>query len=327
MRGVDLSNIIFRSGEMQRIIEMTLRVAQVDSTVLLLGESGVGKGMVSKLIHKNSDRNKGPFIRVDCAGIPDSLVESELFGYEKGAFTGAKPEGKPGFFELANDGTLFLDEIGEIPLSSQSKLLRFLEDHEIIRVGGTASKEINVRIIAATNKNIEEMISQKKFREDLYYRLNVVPIYIPALKERRDDILPLIHYFLEKFNKDYKKNKSLSPGTVETLYKYNFPGNIRELANLIERLVVMSENNQIQITDLPNAVTTFDAKTISYPLISEDIPLKDALKKYEISIIERTLKKYGSQREAAKALQVDQGTISRKIKKHSFPKNDVILHK
>jgi len=327
MRGVDLSNIIFRSGEMQRIIEMTLRVAQVDSTVLLLGESGVGKGMVSKLIHKNSDRNKGPFIRVDCAGIPDSLVESELFGYEKGAFTGAKPEGKPGFFELANDGTLFLDEIGEIPLSSQSKLLRFLEDHEIIRVGGTASKEINVRIIAATNKNIEEMISQKKFREDLYYRLNVVPIYIPALKERRDDILPLIHYFLEKFNKDYKKSKSLSPETVETLCKYNFPGNIRELANLIERLVVVSENDQIQITDLPNAVTSFVAKTISYPLISEDIPLKDALERYEISIIERTLKKYGSQREAAKALKVDQGTISRKLKKNPFPKSDVILHK
>ena len=327
MKGVDLSNIIFRSGEMQRIIEMTLRVAQVDSTVLLLGESGVGKGMVSKLIHKNSDRNKGPFIRVDCAGIPDSLVESELFGYEKGAFTGAKPEGKPGFFELANDGTLFLDEIGEIPLSSQSKLLRFLEDHEIIRVGGTVSKEINVRIIAATNKNIEEMISQKKFREDLYYRLNVVPIYIPALKERRDDILPLIHYFLEKFNKDYKKNKSLSPETVETLCKYNFPGNIRELANLIERLVVVSENDQIQITDLPNAVTSFVAKTISYPLISEDIPLKDALERYEISIIERTLKKYGSQREAAKALKVDQGTISRKLKKNPFPKSDVILHK
>ena len=327
MKGVDLSNIIFRSGEMQRIIEMTLRVAQVDSTVLLLGESGVGKGMVSKLIHKNSDRNKGPFIRVDCAGIPDSLVESELFGYEKGAFTGAKPEGKPGFFELANDGTLFLDEIGEIPLSSQSKLLRFLEDHEIIRVGGTVSKEINVRIIAATNKNIEEMISQKKFREDLYYRLNVVPIYISALKERRDDILPLIHYFLEKFNKDYKKNKSLSPETVETLCKYNFPGNIRELANLIERLVVVSENDQIQITDLPNAVTSFVAKTISYPLISEDIPLKDALERYEISIIERTLKKYGSQREAAKALKVDQGTISRKLKKNPFPKSDVILHK
>lgn len=327
MKGVDLSNIIFRSEKTDKIVEMALRVAQVDSTVLLLGESGVGKGMIAKLIHKHSERSKGPFIRVDCAGIPDTLVESELFGYERGAFTGAKTEGKPGFFELANKGTLFLDEIGEISLTSQSKLLRFLEDHEIIRVGGTEPKEIDVRIVAATNKKIEEMVASKNFREDLYYRLNVVPIYIPSLRDRRDDILALIYYFLEKFNKDYKKNKSLSPGTVETLYKYNFPGNIRELANLIERLVVVSENNQIQITDLPNAVTSFDTKTISYPLISEDIPLKDALKKYEISIIERTLKKYGSQRKAAKALQVDQGTISRKIKKHSFPKNDVILHK
>lgn len=327
MRSVDLSRIIFRSGEMHRIIETALRIAKVDSTVLLLGESGVGKGMIAKLIHKHSDRSAGPFIRVDCAGIPDSLIESELFGYEKGAFTGAKIEGKPGFFELAHKGTLFLDEIGEIPLTSQSKLLRFLEDHEIIRVGGTVPKEIDVRIIAATNRNIEEMVSAKDFREDLYYRLNVVPIYIPALRERRDDILPLIFYLLEKFNRDYHKHKSLSPETVESLSKYNFPGNIRELANLIERLVVVSENDQIRITDLPNAIMISVAKTVSYPVLAEDIPLKDALKKYEISIIERTLKKYGSQREAAKALKVDQGTISRKIKKHSFLKGDVVLHR
>jgi PAS domain S-box-containing protein len=327
MKGVDLSNIIFRSGEMQRIIEMTLRVAQVDSTVLLLGESGVGKGMVSKLIHKNSDRNKGPFIRVDCAGIPDSLVESELFGYEKGAFTGAKPEGKPGFFELANDGTLFLDEIGEIPLSSQSKLLRFLEDHEIIRVGGTASKEINVRIIAATNKNIEEMISQKKFREDLYYRLNVVPIYIPALKERRGDILPLIHYFLEKFNKTYQKEKVLSPEIIDVLCKYDFPGNVREIANIIERLVVVTEKERIEVQDLPNAIAGYRAKEIPYSFLFEGISLKDALERCESHIIESTVKKYGSQHEAAKTLRVDQATISRKIKKYRISQSDVILHK
>lgn len=327
MKGIDLSNIIFRSEGMEIIIQMALRVAPVDTTVLLLGESGVGKGMIAKLIHKHSDRNTGPFIRIDCAGIPDSLVESELFGYEKGAFTGAKTEGKPGFFELANKGTLFLDEVGEIPLATQSKLLRFLEDHEIIRVGGTEPKEIDVRIIAATNKNIDEMVTSKTFRKDLYYRLNVVPIHIPALRERRDDILPLIYYFLEKFNRDRKKNKSLSPETVDNLCKYNFPGNIRELANLIERLVVVSKNDQIQITDLPNAITSFAAETISYPLLSEDIPLKDALERYEISIIERTLKKYGSQREAAKALRVDQGTISRKLKINPSPKSDVILHK
>jgi len=326
MREVDLSSFIFRSGEMHRIVKTALRVAKVDSTVLLLGESGVGKGMIAKLIHKHSERATGPFIRVDCAGIPDTLVESELFGYEKGAFTGAKSEGKPGFFELANKGTLFLDEIGEIPLASQSKLLRFLEEHEIIRVGGTVAKEIDVRIIAATNRNIEEMVSAKNFREDLYYRLNVVPIYISALKERRDDILPLLFHFLEKFNKDCQKNKSLSPEAVEFLCRYNFPGNIRELANLIERLVVVSESDQIQITDLPNVAASFFAKVVSHPPLSEDIPLKDALKKYEISIIERTLRKYGSQREAAKVLKVDQATISRKIKRCIFVKDNVVLH-
>src|SRR4030042_4193152 len=168
MKGVDLSSIIFQSKEMERIIEMALRGAKVDSTVLLLGESGVGKGMIAKLIHKHSERNNGPFIRVDCAGIPDSLVESELFGYERGAFTGAKTEGKPGFFELANKGTLFLDEIGEIPLSSQSKLLRFLEDQEIFRLGGTKPREIDGRVIARTNKNIDEMVTAKTFRKDLY---------------------------------------------------------------------------------------------------------------------------------------------------------------
>jgi PAS domain S-box-containing protein len=327
MKGVDLTNIIFRSEEMQRIIEMGIRVAQVDSTVLLLGESGVGKGMIAKLIHKHSCRNNGPFIRVDCAGIPDSLIESELFGYEKGAFTGARVEGKPGFFELANKGTLFLDEIGEIPISSQSKLLRFLEDHEIIRIGGTEPKEIDVRIIAATNKMIEELVHSKKFREDLYYRLNVVPIHIPPLRERNDDILPLIFYFLEKFNKTHRKEKVFSPEVIEALCKYDFPGNIRELANIIERLVVVTEKERIEARDLPNAIAGYIAKEIPYSLLSEGIPLKDALEKYEGSIIERTLKKYGSQREAAKALKVDQGTISRKIKKYSISKNDVILHK
>jgi PAS domain S-box-containing protein len=330
MKGVDLTNIIFRSEEMQRIIEMGIRVAQVDSTVLLLGESGVGKGMIAKLIHKHSDRNNGPFIRVDCAGIPDPLIESELFGYEKGAFTGAKIEGKPGFFELANMGTLFLDEIGELPLSSQAKLLRFLEDHEIVRVGGTQSREINTRVIAATNKNIEQMMAAKQFREDLYYRLNVVPIHIPPLKERRDDILPLIFHCLEKFNKTYQKKKSLAPEAIEAFWKYDFPGNIRELANLIERLVVMTEKERIELGDLPIALKGYMGymtKTLSSSFLSEGISLKDALKKYEGLIIQRTIKKCGSQREAAKILKVDQATISRKIRKYSLSDNDVILHK
>ncbi|MBS3919545.1 MAG: sigma 54-interacting transcriptional regulator [Deltaproteobacteria bacterium] len=326
MQGVDIKSIIFRSEEMKRIIEMALRVAPVDTTVLLLGESGVGKGIIAKLIHKHSERGTGPFIRVDCAGIPDSLIESELFGYEKGAFTGAKVEGKPGFFELANKGTLFLDEIGEITLSSQSKLLRFLEDHEIIRVGGTEPKEIDVRVIAATNKNIEEMVKSKGFREDLYYRLNVVPIHIPPLRERREDILPLIFHFLEKFNKNYRKEKVLSPEAIETLCKYDFLGNIRELANIIERLVVITENEWIEARDLSNAIASCNSKEIPYSFLAEGISLKDALQKCESIIIEKSINKYGSQREAAKALKVDQGTISRKIKKFSISKKDVLMH-
>ena len=283
--------------------------------------------MIAKLIHKHSDRNNGPFIRVDCAGIPDSLIESELFGYEKGAFTGARVEGKPGFFELANKGTLFLDEIGEIPLSSQSKLLRFLEDHEIIRIGGTKAKEIDVRVITATNKKIDEMVSSKLFREDLYYRLNVVPIHILPLRERRDDILPLIFHFLNKFNKAYRKEKVFSPEVIETLSRYDFPGNIRELSNIVERLVVITENERIEARDLPNTIASCYFKEIPYPFLSEGIPLKDALEKCESLIIEKAIKKYGSQREAAIALKVDQGTISRKIKKYSLSQNDVILHK
>ena len=327
MKDIELSNIIFRSAEMQRILEIASRVAQVDSTVLLLGESGVGKGIIAKLIHKHSQRKNGPFMRVDCAAIPDSLLESELFGYEKGAFTGARPEGKLGFFELANKGTLFLDEIGEIPLTTQSKLLRFFEDHEIIRVGGTKPKQIDVRVMAATNKNIKEMVSSKGFREDLYYRLNVVPIYVPPLKERRDDILPLIFHFAEKISSAYQKKKVFSPEAIESLCRYDFPGNVRELANIIERVVVLAEKDQIEVSDLPSSITGHMGKDIHYRVFGEDIPLKEALEKYEGFIIEKTIKKYCSQREAANALKVDQATISRKIKKYSLLKDNVVLHK
>jgi PAS domain S-box-containing protein len=316
MKGVNLSEFIFRSEEMQRIIQMTLRIAKVDSTVLLLGESGVGKGRISKLIHKNSERKNGPFIRVDCASIPDSLIESELFGYERGAFTGAKSEGKPGFFELANKGTLFLDEIGEIPLTTQSKLLRFFEDHEIIRVGGTETKEIDVRVIAATNKNIEQMVSSKLFREDLYYRLNVVPIHIPPFRERREDILPLTLHFLGELNNTYHKKKNLSSECLEAFCRYDFPGNIRELANLIERVVVATERDFVELEDLPEILRKSHApKPIPDLSINERITFKEAVERYESIIITSAIKKYGSQREAAKVLKVDQATISRKVRK------------
>lgn len=323
MRGVNLSNVIFKSEEMQRVIEMALRVSAVDTTVLLLGESGVGKGMLARLIHKHSNRRDGPFIRVDLAGIPDALIESELFGYERGAFTGAKTEGKLGFFELANHGTLFLDEIGEIPLNSQSKILRFLEDHEIIRVGGTTPKEIDVRIIAATNKKIEGMVASKLFREDLYYRINVVPIHIPPLRERREDILPLTFHFLEYFNKMHQKGKEFSSDALDAISQYDFPGNIRELSNIVERLVVVTEQKKIVLKDLPQFLLENSTKISD---ISEIRSLKEAIKNYETYIIENALKQFGSQKEAAKFLGVDQATISRKIKKSILSKN-AIMHK
>ncbi len=326
MSGVDLSSIVFRSIAMERIIEMALKVAKVDSSILIFGESGVGKGMLAKLIHKHSERSKGPFIRVDCAGIPDSLIESELFGYEKGAFTGAKAEGKPGLFELANKGTLFLDEVGEIPFSSQSKLLRFLEDHEVVRVGGGQARQIDVRIIAATNKNLDEMVTTKQFRKDLYYRINVVPITIPALRERRDDILPLVFYFLKRFKDLYRQTKVFSPEVLDVLYKYDYPGNIRELANLVERCVVTVQGDRIDKGDLPGNLVTADHGALPSSLISESLPLKEAVERFERLFIEAAVRRCGSQRKAATILNVDHGTISRKMRR-SGSRNGSIVHR
>ena len=328
MKRIDFSNIIFRSEAMERIIEMAIRVAKVDSTVFLLGESGVGKGMIAKLVHNHSDRRTGPYIRVDCAGIPDSLIESELFGYERGAFTGARTEGKPGLFELANNGSLFLDEIGEIPLGCQAKLLHFLEDREIVRVGGTDPKKIDVRIIAATNRNIDEMVLSKLFRKDLYYRLNVVPIWLPPLRNRRDDIFPLVLHFLEKFNSKCQKKKVFSPDVMDALCNYDFPGNIRELANICERLVVMTKEERVEKKDLPDTVGNALPSSPSPSFPSPVTPsLAETLEKYEAFIIKKALEEYGSQHEAAKALKVNQGTISRKLKKYYCNKRNVKLHK
>jgi len=312
----DPHSFIFNSKEMKQIYEMAVRVAKVDSTVLLLGESGVGKSILAHLIHQQSERAKGPFIRVDCVGIPDSLIESELFGYVKGAFTGARPEGKAGLFELANKGTLFLDEIGEIPLNIQSKLLRFLEKHEVNRVGGIEVREIDVRIIAATNMNIEEMVSNKRFRADLYYRLNVVPIVIPPLSARRDDILSLLFYYLEKFNQKYQKEKTFSPAVIDLLCDFDFPGNVRELSNLIERMVVTTEKSCMELSDLPQGIIKriHQSDQNNYE-IYEDLSLKEASEKFERIMIDRAIKKYGSQRKVSTILRVDQATISRKLNK------------
>jgi PAS domain S-box-containing protein len=314
MKEIGTSNLVFHSEAIKRVLDMARRVAGVDSAVLLLGESGAGKGAIAKLIHRHSDRTRGPFVRVDCASIPAALFESELFGYERGAFTGARMEGKAGQFELADKGSLFLDEIAEIPFASQSKLLRFLEDHEFVRVGGTKARSINVRIIAATNRDLEKMVASGRFRKDLYYRLNVVPIRIPPLRERGDDIVPLIHHFLNKFNRSGKKRKTFSPDAIEVLCHYGYPGNIRELANIIERSVVVTEGDRIEVSDLPSSVTGAGGAAVHQGLLNPDVPLKEAIQRFERLVVEMAVKKYGSQEDAARALDVHQSTISRKMR-------------
>jgi len=248
-----------------------------------------------------------------------------LFGYEKGAFTGAKVEGKPGFFELANKGTLFLDEIGEIPLSTQTKLLRFLEDHEIIRIGGREARKIDVRVVAATNRKIEDMLATKVLRQDLFYRLNVVPIHIPPLRDRRDDIVPLLVHFLEKFNVTCQKSRFFSQDSIEAFSEYNFPGNIRELANLVERIVVMADRDRIEMSDLPDELNSRQIGQQPFSSLSNGESLREVLKEYESLIIRETTKKCNSQRQAAKMLGIDQATLCRKMKKYSIPAIDVLI--
>lgn len=242
-----MEDIVVKSGEMKNVMDLAIQMGRVDSTVLITGESGVGKEVVAKAIHQSSERTSGSLIKVNCGAIPDNLLEAELFGYAEGSFTGAKKGGKPGMFELADGGSLFLDEIAELPLNLQVKLLRVLQEEEIIRVGGTKPIKIDVRIIAATNRDLAKMLKEGEFREDLFYRLNVVPIEIPPLRERKEDISQLIFKFLDDFNKKYNKNKKIDLDTINFLESYDWPGNVRELKNLIERFVVISEKDIIDL--------------------------------------------------------------------------------
>jgi PAS domain S-box-containing protein len=325
-KDVEAAGIVACSAAMQRTLEMALRAAEADSTVLLLGESGVGKGVIAKLLHSHSARRGGPFLRVDCAGIPETLIESELFGYEKGAFTGAKTEGKPGLLELAAGGTVFLDEVAELPSSSQAKVLRFLEEREIVRVGGTAPKHVDARIVAATNKGLEALVAGETFRADLFYRLNTIPIRIPPLRERREDTVPLLGHFLQVFNDRYHRQKTLSPATIDVLCQYDFPGNVRELAHLVERLVVLSEEECIEPGALPDAITGLRGTADFLAGFQEDLPLKDLVERFECYVIDHALKKYGSQRRAAEKLHIDHTTIGRKIKAHFQSKDGAVMH-
>ena len=309
-------NIVVESAQMRHIYDLATWVGQVDSTVLILGESGVGKEVVAQIIVRSSERRDDPFIKVNCGAIPENLLESELFGYEKGSFTGADKKGKPGMFELAHKGTLLLDEVAEIPLNLQVKLLRAIQEQEIMRVGGTKPVKLDVRIIAATNRDLDELVRTGEFREDLFYRLNVIPITVPPLRERRDDIPPLIEHFLRKYNVKYKMNKSIRHDAVERLASYDWPGNVRELQNIVERMTVLSRDDEIGTASLPLPLQpAAEADRQFHVDVSGVVPLKDALFEVEKKLVMKALQKFGTTRKAAEALGVDQSTVVRKYQR------------
>ncbi|PKM90405.1 MAG: hypothetical protein CVU87_02220 [Firmicutes bacterium HGW-Firmicutes-12] len=310
--------IIAVSSAMASVLEVCRRIAKVDTTVLLTGESGVGKEVLASYIHLLSDRKDGPIIKVNCGAIPDTLIESELFGYEAGAFTGANKEGKPGLFELADEGTLFLDEIGEMPYLLQVKLLQVLQEKALVRIGGGKPIKVDTRIISATNRNLEEMVAKGAFREDLYYRLNVVPIIVPPLRYRKDDIIPLANYSLEKFNKRYNLSKSFGREVLRIILSYNWPGNIRELMNLIERLVVTSEQDIIELDILPKYLME-SSKPYSKLSNKEELPnLSQALENLERDILDKAYKCNNNSYKIADMLGINQSTVVRKLKKYGI---------
>ncbi|MHB1652852.1 MAG: sigma 54-interacting transcriptional regulator [Desulfitobacteriaceae bacterium] len=303
------------SPSMSSVIDQAHKVAAVDSTVLVSGESGVGKEVVAKYIHEHSKRREGMFVTVNSGAIPENLLESELFGYESGAFTGAKREGKQGLFELADKGTLFLDEIGDLPLSLQVKLLRVLQDFAVTRVGGTKTVKVDARIIAATNRDLIEMVKNKLFREDLFYRLNIVPIHIPPLRERKDDIIPLSYYFLNLINNKYGFSKRFTPEVMRVLEEYDWPGNVRELQNIVERMAVMSYSDNMVPDHLPESLQMLERNLIIPKKVSL---LKKVMEDTEKRILLQALREHKSMRRAAKNLGIDQSTMVRKVQKYDL---------
>lgn len=314
---VSKTAIVGQSVLLKQIFELALRAAQVDATVLIWGETGVGKGVIAREIHKNSPRSKGPYVEINCAAIPENLLESELFGYEKGAFTGALVKGKPGMFELADKGTVLLDEIGEMPMSLQVKLLHVIQEKEVTRIGGVQSKELDVRIIAATNQNLDDLVKEGQFREDLYYRLNVIPIYIPPLRSRREDIPLLVYHFLDVFNKKYQMRKQIEKQAVEMLLDYSWPGNIRELENFVERILIMINEQTITCNHIKGLLNKGNTEVMPQEF-GNQISLDEATTLVEKQLIARALSVYGSTRKAAKILRVSQPTIVRKAKKYGI---------
>lgn len=309
-------DVVMESDEMQHVVNLALTAAQYGSRVLIQGETGTGKEIIAKIIYKNSARRNAPFIAVNCSAIPESLLESELFGYEKGAFTGASEKGRKGYFELANKGVLFLDEIGDMPLSFQAKLLRVLQENEVMRIGGKEMIPIDVQVIAASNKSLADKVAAGEFRSDLFYRLNTFPILIPPLRARKRDIVPLIYMFVDSFNSKYKTNKMFSLSSLNVLQRYEWPGNVRELENLVERIILTSKEDII--TDEHVKQMLFFPKSAEEDASLMEGTLKEVIEKTEKRVIKKYMEQYQTPAELEQALGLSRATLNRKILKYGL---------
>ncbi len=309
----DRKQYVIISKKMKEIYRLATKLSQVDSTVLIQGESGVGKEVVSEIMHSHGYRNGKPFIKISCAAIPENLLESELFGYASGAFTGADRHGRTGLFERAHGGTIFLDEIGELPMSLQVKLLRVLQQREVVRIGSHKPVKVDTRIVAATNQNLEKMVREKRFRKDLFFRLNVVPLLVPPLRERKEAISHFIYFFLNKCNYKNGTSKQIAPEAVDVLIDYDWPGNVRELENMVERLVILAQGEVITAADLPGKVRT--SPVIACPGQLDGKTLKEALEEVEKQFLLQAVIEHKTTRKIADALGINQSTVVRKAKR------------
>jgi PAS domain S-box-containing protein len=317
LRDLKDQEIIAESEAMQQVLKMALRLAKVDaSNILILGESGTGKGLLAKFIHTSGPRHKKPCIQINCAALPENLLEAELFGYEKGAFTGAREQGKVGLFELAHGGTLFLDEIGDLPLPVQAKLLKYLDDQVIIRLGGVSAKKVDCTVIAATNRDLEGLVRKGRFRQDLFFRLNTFTVKVPPLRNRPEDLFELTRYFLKKLNAEYGLNRRISPEALERIKQHGFPGNVRELKNIMKMAVVMSDNDMLDVHILRTISSNMTAPAAVDHMRRSRLP--DELLALERELLKTAITNCRTTREMAEFLHVNQSTVVRKLKKHGI---------